>query len=116
MMKKTTLALIGALAATSIASPVFAQSYDPGEGTGNVLTFAYGTDAIKQRLPAVPPAGLTVGSEHVAAQNGSTNVVAGIRDRHLYDFVPSGDPVANSNDPALTGGGSAGYNALVLDH
>ena len=106
MMKKTTLALIAALAATGITSPVFAQSYSPGDGTGNVLPFAYGAGGIKQRSVAVPPAGLADTEQFVARGNG----------RHLYAFVPSAGPAASSNDPAATGGGSAGYNEMLLNH
>lgn len=107
MMKKTTLALIAALAATSIASPVFAQAYDPGSGTGNVLPFAYGPGGIKQRSPAVPPAGLTVEPQQLAARHDGY---------HAYAFVPSAGSAASSNDPAATGGGSAGNNAMLLIH
>jgi hypothetical protein len=107
MMKKTTLALI-ALAATGIASPAFAQSYDPGDGTGNALQFAYGAGAIKQRSVAVPPAGLAVAPQQLAARDNG---------RHLYAFVPSAGPAASSsNDPAATGGGSTGYNEMLLIH
>jgi hypothetical protein len=119
MMKKTTLALITALVATSIASPVFAQSYNPGDGTGNALPFAFGPGGIKQRSVAVPPAGLTVGSEQLAARNSGRHLYAFVPSadrRHLYAVVPSADPMATPNDPAVTGGGSAGYNAMLLIH
>jgi hypothetical protein len=87
MMKKTTLALIAALAATGIASPVFAQSYNPADGTGNELPFAYGAGGIKQRSVAVPPAGLTAEPQQLAARHDG---------RHLYAFVPSAGPVASA--------------------
>jgi hypothetical protein len=73
MMKKTTLALIAALAATGITSPVFAQSYSPGDGTGNVLPFAYGAGGIKQRSVAVPPPDLpTLSSSLLGATAGTS--------------------------------------------
>jgi hypothetical protein len=106
MMKKTTLALIAALA-TGIASPVFAQSYNPGDGTGNNLPFAYGAGAVKQRSVTVPPAGLAVEPQQLAARDNG---------RHLYAFVPSAGPAASSNNPAATGGGSTGYNEMLLIH
>jgi hypothetical protein len=74
MMKKTTFALIAGLAAMTAASPVFAQSYNPADGTGNELPFAYGVGGVKQRSVAVPPAGLI-------AQGQSSG-------QHLYAFAP----------------------------
>ena len=74
MKKKITLALIVALVTTGVASPVFAQSYNPGDGTGNVLAFAYGPGGTKQRWTALPPAGLTVGAEHFAARHSDHHV------------------------------------------
>ena len=55
MITKSKLALIAAVAVVTVASPAFAQSYDPSDGTGNVLPFAYGAGATKQRSVAVPP-------------------------------------------------------------
>jgi hypothetical protein len=107
MIKKTTLALVAALAVTSFASPVFAQSYNPGDGTGNALSFAYGAGGIKQRSVAVPPAGLTVVPQRqIAARDGY----------HSFAYIPSDNSVSSSNSPAATGGGSAGYNAMLLIH
>jgi hypothetical protein len=107
MIKKTTLALVAALAVTSFASPVFAQSYDPSVGTGNVLPFAFGPGGVKQRSVAVPPAGLTAGPQHqIAGRNGYNS----------FASVPSGNSASNSNSPQATGGGSAGYNAMVLTY
>jgi hypothetical protein len=107
MIKKTTLALVAALAVTSFASPVFAQSYNPADGTGNALPFAYGVGGMKQRSVAVPPAGLTAGPQRQTASGNGYNSFA---------FIPSGNSVSSSNSPAATGGGSAGYNAMLLIH
>ena len=107
MIKKTTLALVAALAVTSFASPVFAQSYNPADGTGNVLPFAYGAGAIKQRSVAVPPAGLTAGPQRQTAGRDGYNSFASIS---------SGNSASNSNSPQDTGAGSAGYNAMLLIH
>jgi hypothetical protein len=106
MMKKTTLALVAALAVTSFASPVFAQSYDPSYGTGNELPFAYGAGGIKQRSVAVPPAGLTAGPQRQTAGGGY----------HSFAFIPSGNSASNSVSPQANGGGSAGYNAMLLTY
>jgi hypothetical protein len=80
MMKKTTLALIAGLAATSIAGPAFAQSYNPSDGTANVLPFAFGPGAVKQRSVAVPPAGLVAQPQQFAGRS---------QYQHLYAFAPS---------------------------
>ncbi len=42
MINTSKLALIAVLAAMSVASPAFAQSFNKGDGTGNELPFAYG--------------------------------------------------------------------------
>jgi hypothetical protein len=75
MMNKTTFALIAGLVAMTVASPVFAQSYNPGDGTGNALPFAYGAGGLKQRSVAVAPAGLTAESGQFSG-------------RPLYAFAP----------------------------
>jgi hypothetical protein len=80
MMKKTTLALIASLAATGVAAPAFAQSYNPGDGTGNELPLAFGPGGLKQRSVTVPPAGLAVEPQQFAGPGEY---------RHLYAFAPS---------------------------
>jgi hypothetical protein len=42
MINKSKLALIAAILAVGIASPAFAQSFDPTDGTGNGLPAYYG--------------------------------------------------------------------------
>jgi hypothetical protein len=76
MITKSKLALIAAIAVMTVASPAFAQSYDPADGTGNALPFAYGTGAIKQRSVAVPP------------QNDQ--IAAGGSGFHAFARVPGG--------------------------
>jgi hypothetical protein len=45
MIEMSKLALIAALAAVSVASPALAQSFNPRDGTGNVMPLQYeGTD------------------------------------------------------------------------
>ena len=35
--------------------------------------------------------------------------------RPLYDVAPQGGTSVNSDDPSLTGGGSAGYNQMIYN-
>jgi hypothetical protein len=86
-MKKflTTLAVLGV-----IATPAFAQSFDPDNGAGNVLSFSY--------KPAAPH------NEKIAVrQNGL----------HAFAMVPAPGSAFNSESPANTGGGSLGYNEML---
>jgi hypothetical protein len=86
-MKKllTTIAVL-----TAFATPTFAQSFDPDNGTGNVLPLSH-----KSTIPG--------------------NVVAAVRQSGLHSFAmaPGHDAAFNSNSPVATGGGSSGYNELL---
>ena len=88
-MKK--LIAIVAITASVMATPAFAQSFDPDAGTGNVLSFS---------------------SESTAQQN---NKIAGRQSGlDAFAMVPGTSSAAtDSNSPAVTGGGSEGYNQLV---
>ena len=87
-MKK--LIAIVAITASVMATPAFAQSFDPDAGTGNVLSFS---------------------SEPTAQQN---NKIAGRQSGlHAFAMVPGTSSATDSNSPAVTGGGSEGYNQLV---
>jgi hypothetical protein len=94
------LALIAAIAVVGIASPASAQSFDPDAGTGNVLSFGYGPIAAQ--------------NDAVAVRQTDHGKIAG-RQNGLRAFarVPGGAAGVDANDPALTGGGSAGYNQLL---
>ncbi len=48
------------------------------------------------------------------AQGNHAKLVAHHTNRPLYDVAPRGGPV-NSDDPSLTGGGSAGYNQMIYN-
>jgi hypothetical protein len=87
-MKK--LITIVALAASVMATPAFAQSFDPSVGTGNVLSFSYG------------PTGQQ--NDKVASRQSGLDAFA---------MVPVASSATDSNSPATTGGGSEGYNQLV---
>jgi hypothetical protein len=99
MITKSKYALIAVVAAVAFSSPAFAQSFDPDIGTGNVLSFSNGPTGSGQNTIAVAAAH----KEVAARQNGF----------HAFAMVPYR---GGANSPALTGGGSAGYNALVLTH
>jgi hypothetical protein len=123
MISKSKIAVIAALA-VSIASPAFAQSFNKGDGTGNELAFAYGPGAAKQTWTVVAPQNEQVAVRRVAPnrfaarQTGQTHV-ASIRGSGLYDYAPlpyTPNIGANANSPALTGGGSTGYNQMLLNY
>jgi hypothetical protein len=120
MINTSKLALIAVLAAMSVASPAFAQSFNKGDGTGNELTFAYGPNGAKPAWTVAPQ------NEQVAVRQSNAGKVAVRQTGHnrfavtgttgLYDYaaVPfaSGSDAANS--PGLTGGGTIGYNEMLL--
>ena len=84
-MKKslTTLAVL-----TAFATPAFAQSFDPDNGTGNVVPFAY--------TPTAP-------HDHKIAA----------RQSRLHSFAMGHSSAFNSDSPANTGGGSVCYNEML---
>jgi hypothetical protein len=121
MFSKTKIALIAALA-VGIASPAFAQSFNKGDGTANVLTFAYGQNGTKPAWTVAPEnqqiAARQVNTERFAARQTGRHV-ASIRGNGLYDYaaVPSfSSQGAGVNSPAETGGGSTGYNQMLLNY
>ncbi len=120
MINTSKLALIAVLAVMSAASPALAQSFNKGDGTGNELPFAYGPNGTKPAWTVAPQNGQIAVRQSNAGkvavrQNGHTTFAA-VPGRGLYDYaaVPfaSGSDAANS--PALTGGGSTGYNEMLL--
>jgi hypothetical protein len=82
--------LITLAALSVIATPVFAQSFDPDNGTGNVLPFS--------SAPTTPQ------NKKIVVRRSGLNAFA---------MVPRTPPVSNPNDPAAAGGGSLGYNELL---
>ena len=89
MMTKSKLTLIAAIAVMTVASPALAQSYDPADGTGNVLPFAFGPGATKQRRTVV------------ASQNDQ--IAAGRSGLHAFARVPRGGQSDNGYNPATSG-------------
>jgi hypothetical protein len=120
MINTSRLAVIAVLAAMSAASPAFAQSFSKSDGTGNVLPFAYGPGGTKPAWTVAPQneqiAVRQSNAGKVAVRQTGRNAFAAVPGRGLYDYaaVPfaSGSDAANS--PAATGGGSTGYNEMLL--
>ncbi len=97
---------IFAIVAAALSTPAFAQSFDPEAGTGNALPFSYSPAAIEK-------------SNAAAHQRGHSKIAAPRSGFHSFAMVPGGPRSpsgADSNDPALTGGGSAGYNQMLLQY
>jgi hypothetical protein len=89
----TTIAILMA-----IATPSFAQSFHPDWATDNVLPFS--------RAPSVMSPAASVQPRHkIARQKQGADSFASFAGQH-----------SDSDDPALTGGGSAGYNANLYNY
>jgi hypothetical protein len=97
MIRMSKLTLIAAIAAVSIASPAFAQSFNPRDGTANVMPFSYGPGGSRVFIGSAAP---------VQNPNGLNS----------FAMVPGDQPAATSVYPGATGGGSAGYNTRLLQH
>jgi hypothetical protein len=72
------------------ATPALAQSFDPDNGTGNVVSLSNKSTAPRNDMTAPRQSGL-----------------------HSFAMVPGPGPAFNSNSPAATGGGSLGYNEML---
>jgi hypothetical protein len=119
MINTSKLAVIAVLVAMSVASPALAQSFDRSSGTGNELPFAYGPGGTKPAWTVPQNEQIAVRQSNagkVAVRQTGRNAFAAVPGRGLYDYaaVPfaSGSDAANS--PAATGGGSTGYNEMLL--
>ena len=97
------MALIAAIAAAGIASPALAQSLNPEAGSGNVAGFGY----------APTPA---QADEYVVPQSSHAKTAARQTGLHAFASVPGTSSNSGSNDPAFTGGGSAGYNQMLQQY
>jgi hypothetical protein len=120
MINKSKLALIAALLAMSVASPTLAQSFDKSDGTGNSLPFAYGPGGTHPTWTFAPQnkqiAARPNNAGRVAVRQTGRNTFAAVPGRGLYDYatVPFGSGFDAANSPAATGGGSTGYNEMLL--
>jgi len=102
MIRISRLAIMAAVAAV-IATPAFAQSFDPEVGTGNLLPLGY--------APSVAQTG------KIADQQGSHGrMTARQSGLHAFAMVPGTSSGFDANAPAVTGGGSIGYNQMLLQY
>jgi opacity protein-like surface antigen len=76
---------------TVIATPAFAQAFDPSSGTGNVLPYHWTSNGRLVRDIAPQPAPLANGD-------------------NAFAMAPGGSANVDTDSPANTGGGSEGYN------
>ena len=104
MSKLSALVLIATIATAASALPAFAQAFDPEVGTGNIVSFN-----------AAPPAPQV---QHMAAvrQTGRATVATREAGLHAFAMIPGGRVGAGTYDPALTGGGSLGYNQNLANY
>ena len=97
------IALIAAIAAAGIASPALAQSLNPEAGSGNVAGFSYGPTPAQN-------------DEYIVPQSSHAKTAARQNGLHAFASVPGTSSNSGSNDPAFTGGGSAGYNQMLQQY
>jgi hypothetical protein len=120
MINTSKLALIAVLAAMSAATPALAQSFNKADGTGNELPFAYGPGGTKPAWTVAPQneqiAVRQSNAGKVATRQSSRDRFAGVGTSGLYDYaaVPFTRGSDAANSPAATGGGSTGYNEMLL--
>ena len=88
------LAALAVLA--TIATPTFAQSFCTCDGTGNVMKFTDNPITFQNMAFALPAPDRT-----------------GL---HAFAMVPSPAVPSTSNDPAVIGGGSRGYNQMLRNY
>jgi hypothetical protein len=79
MINKSKFIMIAAVMTIAVASPAFAQSFSPGDGTGNVLPLEYGPDGTKLNPWALMDA----------------------RRNHLYDYAPNSVRYAHGHKEKL---------------
>jgi hypothetical protein len=84
----TTLAVL-----TAVATPAFAQSFDPESGTGDVLPFSHSAAATRNDRSAVNQSAM-----------------------RSYAAVPGFGSIGNPDAPQANGGGSAGYNEMLRNY
>ena len=97
------IVLIAAVAAVGIASPALAQSFDPEAGSGNVLGFSYAPSAVQN-------------DEFAVRQSSHAKTAARQNGLRAFARVPGTSSNSGSNNPAFTGGGSAGYNQMLQQY
>jgi hypothetical protein len=111
MIKMSKFAIIAAIAAVSIASPALAQSFNPRDGTGNMMPFSYGPGGSRVYMgsAAAPAPQQDQSGVHSFAQRDQSGL-------HSFAMLPRDVPGTSSVNPGATGGGSEGYNIRLLQH
>jgi hypothetical protein len=97
MSRMLKLAFVGTVAMLGAATPALAQSFTSVFGTGNTVSSYYDQN----------------GALQIGSPGASQTPLAGVQNgMNAFAEVPrvSADP----NSPALTGGGSTGYNQKLL--
>lgn len=84
MIKMSKLALTAALVAVSVASPALAQSFNPRDGTGNVMPLQYQTDGGRTAWTAEP--GKQQANTQFAVRKNNTAQVAA-RQSHSLQHI-----------------------------
>jgi hypothetical protein len=103
MITKSALVVAAAIAVATTASPVLAQT---AEHTGGLMPNYYDVNGKQVWGAWAPTQTATNRSQQVAASN-----------RKLYAFVGGAYAApAATNNPALTGGGSIGYNSNLKNY
>lgn len=88
MLKLSKLSLVAALAAATVAAPALAQSFNPRDGTGNVMPLQYQADGGRSAWTATQPnvqvaARKSGSSSQIAARPSSNSIkIAGHRAAH----------------------------------
>ena len=103
MINKAKLALVAAVAAMLFASPALAQTINGGDETGNESSYSY--------QPAASDAAVGHAGARAARRNGLDAYAMDRRPQS--NSAPRARMPVDSDDPALTGGGSIGYNELL---
>lgn len=96
MIRMSKLALIAAMAAVTVASPALAQSFNPRDGTGNVMPLQYqGSDGGRSAWMTSPAsrgnAQVAVrrnGAEHIAARKSGSEQIA-VHHGHSHERIAS---------------------------
>jgi hypothetical protein len=92
-----------AVALAAFTSPGFAQSFDPDLGTGNLVPLSHAPIAPRHDKAT---ARLMDEAGFARRQNGFD----------AFAMSPATQPNLDPNSPALAGGGSLGYNQMLLLH
>ena len=100
MSKLSAFVLVATVATAASALPAVAQSFDPDLGTGNMAPFSAAAAPQVQHRAAIRQTGRTT----VAAREAGLHAFA------MIPGAPGGRVATGTHDPAITGGGSLGYN------